>query len=158
MRVMIVSVLMTMLFPAMPVGAQAGAGKKVLVAYYSHSGNTRDMARQIADATGGDLFEITPQTAYPTDYEAVVAQAKREIADGFRPALKTPLPDLSGYDVVFVGSPCWWATVAPPVATFLAGGAWTGKTVLDGLPVRGSAVGASQETVLKWLRGMDLAK
>lgn len=185
MRVMIVSVLMTMLFPAMPVGAQAGAGKKVLVAYYSHSGNTRDMARQIADATGGDLFEITPQTAYPTDYEAVVAQAKREIADGFRPALKTPLPDLSGYDVVFVGSPCWWATVAPPVATFLAGGAWTGKTVvpfmthegsrmgrsekdirelcpgatvLDGLPVRGSAVGASQEAVLKWLRGMDLAK
>ena len=52
-------------------GAQQLSGK-VLVAYFSHSGNTRAMARQIAEATGGDLFEIVPAAAYPAEYGAVV--------------------------------------------------------------------------------------
>lgn len=49
----------------MDMQAQTASGKKVLVAYFSHSGNTREMARQIAEATNGDLFEIVPQSAYP---------------------------------------------------------------------------------------------
>mgnify|MGYP002956641217 CR=1 FL=1 len=53
-------------------GAQQPFGK-VLVAYFSHSGNTREMARQIADASGGELFEIVPVTPYPSDYQTVVA-------------------------------------------------------------------------------------
>ncbi len=99
-------------------GAQQPSGK-VLVAYFSHSGNTREVARQISEATGGDLFEIVPATPYPTEYRAVVDQGKKEIEAGVRPALKNPVGDLSQYDVIFVGSPCWWATIAPPVATFL---------------------------------------
>ena len=83
--------------------AQTASGKKVLVAYFSHSGNTREMARQIAEATNGDLFEIVPQSAYPAQYDAVMAQAKREIGRGYRPALKGRLPDIGAYDVVFVG-------------------------------------------------------
>ena len=90
-----------------------------------------------------------------------------------------------GYDVVFVGSPCWWGTVAPPVATFLAAYDWSGKTVapfmthggsrmgrseddieklcpgatlLGGLPVRGSAVKGSRDAVDKWIGGMNLSK
>ena len=97
--------------------AVSGAGaqpqqpsKKVLVAYFSHSGNTREVARQIGEATGGDLFEIVPATPYPAEYQAVVDQGKKEIAAGVRPALKNPVGDLSQYDVIFVGSPCWWAT------------------------------------------------
>jgi len=86
--------------------AQTASGKKVLVAYFSHSGNTREMARQIAEATNGDLFEIVPQSAYPAQYDAVMAQAKREIGRGYRPALKGRLPDIGAYDVIFVGSPC----------------------------------------------------
>ena len=99
-------------------GAQQPSGK-VLVAYFSHSGNTREVARQISEATGGDLFEIVPATPYPTEYRAVVDQGKKEIEAGVRPALKNPVGDLSQYDVIFVGSPCWWATIAPPVATLL---------------------------------------
>ena len=173
------------------VSAGAGAqtpsapAKKVLVAYFSHSGNTRAVAREIAEAAGGDLFEIVPAEPYPSEYGAVVDQAKREIAAGFRPGLKTPPGDLSAYDVIFVGSPCWWATVAPPVATFLASCDLSGKTVVpfmthegsrmghsvadirklcpqatvtEGLPVRGSAVGSSQETVWRWVRDLGLAK
>ena len=98
-------------------GAQQPSGK-VLVAYFSHSGNTREVARQISEATGGDLFEIVPATPYPTEYRAVVDQGKKEIEAGVRPALKNPVGDLSQYDVIFVGSPCWWATIAPPVATW----------------------------------------
>ena len=51
---------MTMFLPDMNTQAQTASGTKVLVAYFSHSGNTRAMARQIAEATGGDLFEIVP--------------------------------------------------------------------------------------------------
>ena len=165
-------------------GAQQPSGK-VLVAYFSHSGNTREVARQISEATGGDLFEIVPATPYPTEYRAVVDQGKKEIEAGVRPALKNPVGDLSQYDVIFVGSPCWWGTVAPPVATFLAAYDWSGKTVapfmthggsrmgrseedigklchgatlLGGLPVRGSAVKGSRDAVGKWIGGMNLSK
>lgn len=71
-------------------GAQQPSGK-VLVAYFSHSGNTREVARQISEATGGDLFEIVPATPYPTEYRAVVDQGKKEIEAGVRPALKNPV-------------------------------------------------------------------
>ena len=110
-------------------GAQQPSGK-VLVAYFSHSGNTREVARQISEATGGDLFEIVPATPYPTEYRAVVDQGKKEIEAGVRPALKNPVGDLSQYDVIFVGSPCWWATIAPPVATFLTSYAPTASGII----------------------------
>ena len=72
---------------------------KTLIVYYSHSGTTRRLAELIAKETGGDLLELVPETAYPGDYNTVVAQAKRELQSGFRPALKTALPDLSAYDI-----------------------------------------------------------
>ena len=157
----------------------------MLVAYFSHSGNTREVARQIGEATGGDLFEIVPATPYPAEYQAVVDQGKKEIAAGVRPALKNPVGDLSQYDVIFVGSPCWWATIAPPVATFLTSCDLAGKTVvpfmthegsrmgrseedirklcagatlLGGLPLRGGAVKDSRDVVRKWVQGLNLTK
>ena len=66
----------------------AKAPKKMLVAYFSHSGNTRTVAEQIREATGADIFEIEPAAAYPTNYQAVVDQAKKEVNSGFKPALK----------------------------------------------------------------------
>ena len=167
------------------VQAQPVPAKKVLVAYYSHSGNTREVARQIAGASGGELFEIIPATPYPSDYQTVVDQAKKEIAAGVRPALKSRVEDMSQYDVIFIGSPCWWATVAPPVATFLASYDLAGKTVvpfmthegsrmgrseedirklcagatlLGGLPLRGGAVKDSRDVVRKWVQGLNLTK
>ena len=170
---------MTMFLPDMNTQAQTASGTKVLVAYFSHSGNTREVARQISEATGGDLFEIVPAAAYPAEYGAVVDQAKKEIGGGVRPALKGRLPDVGAYDVIFVGSPCWWATIAPPVATFLTSCDLAGKTVVpfmthegsrmghseadirklcprstvpDGLAVRGSAVRNSKDEVGRWVR------
>ena len=70
------------------------AGKKVLVAYYSHSGNTQAVARQIARQTGGDLFAIETVQQYPSSYNVLVEQAKQEIRNGFMPELKNKVPHL----------------------------------------------------------------
>ena len=96
------------------------AGKKVLVAYYSHSGNTQAVARQIARQTGGDLFAIETVQQYPSSYNALVEQAKQEIRNGFMPELKNKVPQMDQYDVVFIGSPNWWGTYAPAVKSFLS--------------------------------------
>lgn len=163
----------------------ASASKKILVVYFSHSGNTKVIANQIKDLTDGDIFEILPAKAYPSDYQACVDQAKKEINANYKPALKTKLKSISSYDIIFVGSPCWWATMAPPVATFLSSYDFTGKTIvpfmthegsrmgryasdikklcpkakiLEGLPVRGSNVKEAKGNVNKWLREIKVIK
>jgi flavodoxin len=103
--------------------------KKVLVAYYSHSGTTKKVAQEIHQAVGGDLFEIKEATPYPRDYNNVLKQAKQEIANGFRPALKDKIPEISDYDIIIIGSPNWWSTIAPPVATFLTQADFSGQTI-----------------------------
>lgn len=103
--------------------------QKMLIAYYTWSGNTETVAREIQKQTGADIVPIEPLEAYPGGYSATVDQAKKEINKGHRPVLKNEI-DTSAYDVVFVGSPNWWSTIAPPVATFLEQAGLTGKTVL----------------------------
>lgn len=106
------------------------AGKKILVACFSWSGNTKAVAETIRRNVGGDFFEIVPATPYPREYRKCTEQAKKEIAEKFRPALKSVPENLAAYDVVFVGSPNWWGTFAPPVSTFLDDPAFAGKTVV----------------------------
>ena len=103
--------------------------KNILIAYYSHSGNTEELAELIRTETGGTLFEIRPEVPYPAAYQAVVSQAKEEIRAGLRPEIGEPV-DTGAYDVVLVGSPNWWSTIAPPVASFLEGCDLAGKTVV----------------------------
>lgn len=103
---------------------------KILVAYYSYSGNTRFAAEQIRNVTGGDLFEIRPVKAYPADYNACVELAKKEIRAGVKPELAENVRDFAKYEVIFIGSPNWWGTMAPPVATFLTRNDVAGKTVV----------------------------
>lgn len=113
----------------------AGSGKvetqpdKILIACYSWGGNTRTAAEMIRQATGGTLFEIKPAKPYPTEYRRCTEVAKQEINAGFRPELAAEI-DLEKYDVIFVGSPNWWGTMAPPVATFLTTHDLKGKTVI----------------------------
>lgn len=95
-----------MLLTCLSIPAQKkGIDEKILVVYFSHSGNTRTVAEQITRSTGADLFEIQPQEAYPTDYHSVVNQAKKEINNNHRPALKNDVQDFDKYDIIFVGSP-----------------------------------------------------
>ncbi len=104
--------------------------QKILIAYYSVSGNTEQVAEAIQKDIGGDLYQIKTVSAYPTIKKELLSQAKREISIGYRPKLKTPLPDISQYDIVFVGSPCWWGTIAPAVSSFISDKRLAGKTVV----------------------------
>jgi flavodoxin len=93
--------------------------KKILIAYYSYSGHTRAFAEIIQKEIGGDLFAIEPLDAYPTDYDKLDQQAKIEAASEYKPKLINNVADIRSYDIVFIGTPIWWYTVAPPVRTFL---------------------------------------
>ncbi|MDO4587986.1 MAG: flavodoxin [Planctomycetia bacterium] len=121
--------------------SESQSAKKILVVYFSHSGNTRTMAQQIQKATNGDLFEIVTVDKYPRDYDAVVAQAKKEQEANYRPALKTKCDNINDYDVVFVGSPSWWGTVGMAVMTFLESVDLSGKTVVPFMTHEGSGLG-----------------
>ena len=91
---------------------------RVLIAYYSWGGNTKYAAAQIQRATGGTLFEIKPVKPYPSEYRECTVQARKEIQEGVRPELAAKVEDMGKYDVIFIGSPNWWSTIAPPVASF----------------------------------------
>ena len=103
---------------------------KILIAYYSWSGNTKYAAETIRKITGGTLFEIKPAVPYPTEYRACVDQARKEIRAKFKPELSTKVDDIGKYDVIFVGSPNWIGTMAPPVAAFLTSYDLKDKTVV----------------------------
>ena len=91
---------------------QAGINKKILVAYFSHSGNTRALASQIHKSIGGDVMEIEAMEPYPDDYDACVQQAEQKLNSGYKPALKIRVGNITSYDLVLIGYPVWWGKVA----------------------------------------------
>ena len=104
---------------------------KTLVAYFSWSGNTVQIAEKLARKTKGDLFRIEREIPYSTDYHTCAyKEAKEEADQHLRPAIKTPLPDLKDYDAVMIAFPIWWYTMPAPVMTFLESFPdWQGKKV-----------------------------
>ena len=103
--------------------------KKVLVAYFSWGGNTKSIAEKIQAKTGADIFRIEPVTPYPQDYnETAYGIAKEQKEKNIHPPINNT--DVSPYDVVFVGTPAWWYTMAPPVMTFLEQNNFEGKTII----------------------------
>jgi flavodoxin len=121
----------------------------ILIAYYSQSGNTGKIAALIQKKVGGTFFAIEPETPYPTDRAKVIEQGKKEIEEGYKPPLKTKAPDLAEFDTIFVGSPNWLNTFAPPVATFLAGSDFSGKKVAPFATYGGGGLGTIADDVAK---------
>ena len=94
---------------------------KCAVIYFSWSGNTRFAAETVAKKAGADLFEIKAETPYSSDFNKCCDEAKPECYGKTLRAIK-PIEglDLAKYDVVFVGTPNWWGTMAPPVRTWVS--------------------------------------
>lgn len=122
---------------------------KTLVVYYSASGNTERVARDIAEAAGADLFEIVPTEVYTSDdldWTNPDSRVSREHDDeSLRdvPLTTTEVPDWDSYDTVFIGYPIWWGIAAWPVDTFVKNNDFTGKTVIPFATSSSSGMGQS---------------
>ncbi len=123
----------------------------VLVVYYSATGNTERVANSIAEATGGDLFEIEPTEPYTDDdlnWNNEDSRVSREHEDeSLRdvPLVNTTVENWGDYDTVFIGYPIWWGIAAWPVDGFVEANDFSGKTVIPFATSASSGMGQSGE-------------
>lgn len=171
------------LLPRLSAFASEASGSKVLIVYFSRTGNTREVARHIHKRTGGDMLELKTAHSYPDAYRATTEQAKREQEENFRPTLTADVESVQPYDVIFIGYLNWWGTMPMALFTFLEKHDFAGKTlvpfcthegsalgrgprdiaglcpdakIVDGLAVRGSDASKAQADVDQWLRRIGL--
>ena len=130
---------------------EAETSGNVLIAYYSATGNTEAVANMIADATGGDLFELEPTEPYTdddlnwSDDNSRVSQ-EHENEDPRDVELVSTTPEnWDSYDTVFIGYPIWWGIAAWPVNQFVENNDFTGKTVIPFCTSASSGIGDSGE-------------
>ena len=116
---------------------------KTLIAYFTRSGNTRVIAKQLQRDLKADLFEISPAQPYPEDYEQQVAQATRERDAQFEPPLKAKVTNIAAYDSIYLGFPIWGETAPPIVRSFLRGHEFSGKTLRPFITHGGYGPGSS---------------
>lgn len=103
--------------------------KKILVAYYSYSGETEYMAEYIKELTGGDIYEIEADKIYPYKDEEVIAEARREYEENEYVGLYNAPPDLGQYDMVYLGFPVWNGRLPQVVKTFVNEAGINGKNI-----------------------------
>lgn len=132
--------------------ASAATGKanvlgrsRILVAYFSRSGNTRVIAGVIRRNLNADLFEIEPAVPYPEDYFQTVEQAKNERERRVQPALRNSVTDISGYEAIYLGFPIWGTSVPPVVQTFLSSHNLAGKLLVPFITHGGYGKGDSDD-------------
>lgn len=124
---------------------------KVLVVYYSATGNTKDAANYIAAATDGDVFELVPVEPYTnddlrwTDENSRVVYEHDHPDDRYVELTATTVEDWESYDTVFIGYPIWWGIAAWPVDEFVKTNDFTGKTVIPFCTSSSSGLGQSGE-------------
>lgn len=108
------------------------AGKKILVAYFSATNNTKHVAEEIAKATGADIYHIEAAQSYSVNPYDDKGRIQKEAYENLRPEVKLPLSksEMAKYDVIFVGSPIWWHQPAMVVCTFLENYDLSSKTIV----------------------------
>ena len=118
--------------------------KKVLVAYFSASGVTEGVAKQLAEVTGGELHKILPEQPYTDadlDWRDKQSRSSVEMKDkSSRPAITNKLTNMQDYDVVYVGFPIWWYTAPTIINTFMESYDFKGKTVIPFATSGGSSI------------------
>lgn len=130
--------------------AAPNTSKKVLIVFYSLTGHTKVIANQLKKITGADVVELETVKPYPTTYNAVVAQVRKENSTGYNPPLKTKIPNLNQYDTILLGSPIWYGSVARPILTFLSENNLSGKTVAPFVTHGGTGLGETARTIKQY--------
>ena len=147
------------------------ASAQTLVVYYSKLGetytpegivnlkvgNTQEVAERIQKLTRADIFRLETVKTYPDNHDKLIAVAKDELNANARPALKADI-DISKYDTIYLGWPCWWGTYPMCVATFLEAHDWTGKTVIPFTTHEGSGFGSGLRDLKAMAKGATIAK
>lgn len=125
---------------------------KILTAYFSASGVTAELARNLAEVTGADLHEIRPAELYTDadlDWTDKKSRSSVEMNDpSFRPAIANQVENMEQYDTVFVGFPIWWYVAPTIINTFLESYDFSGKTVIP-FATSGSSGMGKTDSVLK---------
>lgn len=135
--------------------------KNAMVAYFSASGVTAKVARRLAKAIDADLFEIRPETPYTKadlNWMDKKSRSTLEMNDpSCRPAM-AQVPDVSAYDVIFVGFPIWWYREPSIIDTFMESADFTGKTVVPFCTSGGSGIGDSAQNMQALAKGAVVKK
>lgn len=103
---------------------------KTLIVYYSLFHNTKNLALEIAKQTGGDVRELIPEKSYSFDYNTAAKEVRNQIARGFCPKLIAGNEAIDDYKTIFIGTPNWFKTLAPPVMSFIKLHDFTGKRII----------------------------
>lgn len=103
---------------------------KYLIVYYSYSGITKRLAEDISLITDGELRELKPQKSYSFSYNTAVKEIRKEVEKGYCPPLTKGTEPVGDAEIIFIGSPNWFKTFAPPVLTFLRTVDLVGKIII----------------------------
>ena len=129
---------------------------KILIAYFSRSGNTEEIANQINELVGGTLVKIETVEPYPDSYSETVDIAQQELEQNARPAIQNLNIDMNDYDTIFIGYPIWWHDAPMAVYTFLESYDFTGKTVIPFCTSGGSDIDESLSGIEAAVSGATL--
>ena len=119
---------------------QEGESGKVLVVYFSHTGNTENVANFIHQAVGGDIVKLETEEQYTDNYNDLLDIAQEEKNENARPALSTKIDNIDEYDTIFLGYPIWWGDMPMAIYTFLDEYDLSGKTIAPFVTSGGSGL------------------
>ena len=122
-----------------------------LVVYYSFSKNTKRLAEELARQINGDLRELVPERPYSFDYNSAAKQVRYEIEMGICPKLLSGEEPIGNYDYIFIGSPNWFKTFAPPVLSFLRHVDLSNKVIIPFCTHGGGGFGRMEQEMIKEL-------
>ena len=122
---------------------------KVLVVYFSQSGNAQKLAKLISDRVGGDFVRIETVQTYPTEYNELADFAKKERDNNIKPKLKDLGINIDDYDTIFIGYPIWWYQMPMPMYTFFDTYDFDGKTIVPFNTHEGSGDGGTYDDIKK---------
>ncbi|WP_339005864.1 flavodoxin [Fusobacterium animalis] len=131
--------------------------KKILVAYFSATGTTKEIATYIAQDLKADIFEIVPEVPYTSNdlnYGNDNSRTSKEMNDNSaRPAIKNSVQNFEQYDVIFLGYPIWWGNAPKIMSTFVESYDFKGKTVIPFVTSGSSGIGSSAKTLEALTKG-----
>ena len=123
--------------------------KNVLVVYFSRTGTTKTVAKNIKKMTGGTLFQIQTKKKYPSNYDKMLNTAQKEQDEKARPALKKKVKSMKKYDIILAGYPIWWGDAPMAVYSFLESYDLSGKTIIPFCTSGGTGIGGSVKNIKK---------